>query len=80
MKKIQLSKQDLTKEFGEKSGYLSWRKSMRWGEKFRILGADSMIPDSWKYVNLVFGNHLVVSDEIYKDLQNSSEKYLELFY
>lgn len=53
---------------------------MRWGEKFRILGADSMIPDSWKYVNLVFGNHLVVSDEIYKDLQNSSEKYLELFY
>ena len=53
---------------------------MRWGEKFGLLGADGVIPDSWKYVNPVFGNHLVVSDEIYKDLQNSREKYLELFY
>ena len=38
------------------------------------VGADSMIPDGWKYVSLVFGKHLVVSDEIYKDLQNPSEK------
>ena len=53
---------------------------MRWGEKFGLWGADSAIPGGWKYVNLVFGNHLVVSDEIYNDLQNSSEKYLELIY
>ena len=64
----------------KKSGYLSWRKLVRWGEKFGLWGADSVIPDGWKYVNPVFGNHLVVSDEIYKDLQNSREKYLELFY
>ena len=53
---------------------------MQWGEKSGLWGADSVIPDGWKYVNPVFGNHLVVSDEIYKDLQNSREKYLELFY
>ena len=32
---------------------------------FGLFGLDSTVPFGWKYVNLGFGNHLIVADEVY---------------
>lgn len=32
---------------------------------FGLFGIDSVVPKGWNYVNLGFGNHLIVSDEVY---------------
>ena len=38
--------------------------------RFGVFGFDSEVPAGWNYVNLGFGNHLIVADEVYGEFQN----------
>ena len=120
MRKVELTKKDLTKDLGENVWFFMMAEGGAMGEpggvtfitndgkayhfnmmfgdvdyatvkaffpivnecKFGIFGEGSIVPAGWNYLYLGFGNHLIVSSEIFddfhkeiKDIQRPSEIY-----
>ena len=43
--------------------------------QFGLFGRNSIVPAGWTYVNLGMGNHLVVSNEVYKSFSKRMERF-----